>query len=185
MVACARLLMEAATASAVVWLKVLGLMASMVDLIPMCRFHMRPTQLHLLAHYRPLTEPLSKPVPVSDIVRVELSWWSILPNLSVGMEFPTPPFTHVVTTDTSKTGWVSHLLDRQASGTWSPGEAVVSYINREGGTHSPTLCMHARQLLLWCQARDIVLKAIHIPGKTNILADELSLALTLHRRYSQ
>jgi hypothetical protein len=32
---------------------------------------------------------------------------------------------------------------------------VVSYINREGGTRSPTLCLHTCQMLLWCQARGI------------------------------
>jgi len=132
----------------------------------------------------------------------------------VGMEFPLPPYTHVVTTDASKTGWGGHLWDRQVSGEWTLAEAtshinllelwavaktlsafqesltghrvvvhsdnstVVSYINREGGTRSPTLCLHTRRLLLWCQAHGVGLKAIHIPGKTNILADELSRGWT-------
>jgi hypothetical protein len=214
LVACARVLKDAVTAPVIVWLKVLGLMASMVDLVPLCRFHMRPTQIHLLAYYKPLTDPLSKQVPLSDIIRAELSWWVNPANLSVGTEFPVPPFTHVVTTDASKTGWGGHWRDRQASGTWSSSEAtahinllelwgvtltlqafredlfgqrvvvqsdnstVVSYINREGGTRSPTLCLHTRKLLLWCQAQGVVLKAIHIPGKTNILADELSRGWT-------
>ena len=38
MAACARILAEASVAPAVAWLKVLGLVASMVDLIPLCRF---------------------------------------------------------------------------------------------------------------------------------------------------
>jgi hypothetical protein len=43
LVACVHMLRDAVTAPAVVWLKVLGLMASIVDLVPLCRFHMRHT----------------------------------------------------------------------------------------------------------------------------------------------
>jgi hypothetical protein len=58
LIACSCLLRDGASAPAVVWLKVLGLMASMVDLIPLCRFHMRPissfTFWHTTSHTRTL-----------------------------------------------------------------------------------------------------------------------------------
>jgi hypothetical protein len=51
---------------------------------------------------------------------------------------------------------------------------VVRYINKQGGTHSPQLCM--RTWKLWQLALDnqMLLKAAHIAGKKNILAERLS-----------
>jgi hypothetical protein len=51
---------------------------------------------------------------------------------------------------------------------------VVRYINKQGGTHSPQMCM--RTWKLWQLALDnqMLLKAAHIAWKKNILADCLS-----------
>ena len=51
---------------------------------------------------------------------------------------------------------------------------VVSYINKQEGTHSPNLCMEVWEILHWCLEQDIVIRIRHIPGKFNILADRLS-----------
>ena len=51
---------------------------------------------------------------------------------------------------------------------------VVSYINQQGGTHSPNLCVHVWKILLWCLNHHIVVRIRHIPGKFNVLADRLS-----------
>ena len=51
---------------------------------------------------------------------------------------------------------------------------VVSYINKQGGTHSPNLCVEVWKILNWCLEQDIVIRVRHIPGKFNILADRLS-----------
>ena len=51
---------------------------------------------------------------------------------------------------------------------------VVSYINKQGGTHSPNLCVEVRKILKWCLKRHIVVRIRHIPGKFNVLADRLS-----------
>ena len=51
---------------------------------------------------------------------------------------------------------------------------VVSYVNIQGGTHSPNLCMEVWEILSWCLEHDIVIRVCHIPGKFNILADCLS-----------
>ena len=53
-------------------------------------------------------------------------------------------------------------------------DTVVSYINKEGGTKSPSLCMRTWNLLLWAQAKNITLRAEHIPGVQNVRADALS-----------
>ena len=51
---------------------------------------------------------------------------------------------------------------------------VVSYINKQGGTHSPNLCIEVWKSLSWCLEYDVIIRVCHIPGKFNILADCLS-----------
>ena len=51
---------------------------------------------------------------------------------------------------------------------------VVSYINKEGGLRSGSLCALLWRLLSWCHPRRIVLRARHIPGRLNEIADKLS-----------
>ena len=50
-------------APARVWLQFLGYLASLVDVLPDCRLHMRPLQLHLLRHYHPSVDSLTWLVP--------------------------------------------------------------------------------------------------------------------------
>ena len=56
----------------------------------------------------------------------------------------------------------------------SDNSTVVSYINRQGGTHSPSLCNLTLDLWDWCRERGIHLSASHVPGEDNLLADFLS-----------
>ena len=51
---------------------------------------------------------------------------------------------------------------------------VVSYINKQGGTHSPNLCVEVWKILQWCLKHRIIVRIRHIPGKFNVLADRLS-----------
>ena len=51
---------------------------------------------------------------------------------------------------------------------------VVQYINKQGGTKSPRLCYQTWELWNWAIDQNIKLKAAHIAGKSNILADQLS-----------
>ena len=60
---------------------------------------------------------------------------------------------------------------------------VVSYINREGGTKSPKLCYLAWDLLHWCRQRDVRLRAVHIAGVDNRLADLLSRTRLRHSEW--
>ena len=57
---------------------------------------------------------------------------------------------------------------------WSDNTTVVSYINKEGGMKSGSLCALLWRLLMWCSQRQIVLRARHIPGHLNVIADKLS-----------
>ncbi len=52
--------------------------------------------------------------------------------------------------------------------------AVVSHINRQGGSRSRTLDRLACRLLLWSQDKFLSLRAVHVPGILNLAADFLS-----------
>ena len=69
-------------------------------------------------------------------------------------------------------------LRNHAQGTsltvFSNNTTVVAYINRLGGTRSPQLCLKVCSFLLWCHRHDIVVRASHVAGKDNTLADALS-----------
>ena len=51
---------------------------------------------------------------------------------------------------------------------------VVAYINKEGGTHSAEMCALLWKIMTWCHHCHITLKARHIPGCLNVMADLLS-----------
>ena len=51
---------------------------------------------------------------------------------------------------------------------------VVSYINKEGGMRSGRLCALLWMILTWCTRKQVTLKARHIPGRLNVVADKLS-----------
>ena len=57
---------------------------------------------------------------------------------------------------------------------FSDNTTVVAYINRQGGTRPPQLCLKVWSFLLWCRRHDIVVRATHVAGKDNTLADALS-----------
>lgn len=52
--------------------------------------------------------------------------------------------------------------------------AAVTYINRLGGTRSPTLTLHVKELWDWCLQRGITLSAEYLPGSLNVTADRES-----------
>ena len=56
----------------------------------------------------------------------------------------------------------------------SDNSTVVSYINKEGGTHSFEMCALMWRILAWSNAREIHIRARHIPGNLNVIADSLS-----------
>ena len=51
---------------------------------------------------------------------------------------------------------------------------VVAYINKQGGTHSAEMCALLWRIMTWYHHFHITLKARHIPGCLNVMADLLS-----------
>ena len=62
---------------------------------------------------------------------------------------------------------------------------VVAYINKEGGMRSGPLCALLWRILTWCTNHQVMLKARHIPGHLNVIADKLSkLGQTIQTEWS-
>ena len=62
---------------------------------------------------------------------------------------------------------------------------VVSYINKVGGRRSGPLCALLWRILTWCTRNQVTLKARHIPGRLNVVADKLSrLGQTIQTEWS-
>ena len=67
----------------------------------------------------------------------------------------------------------------------SDNTTVVAYINKEGGMRSGPLCALLWRILTWCSQRQVTLKARHIPGHLNVIADKLSrLGQTIQTEWS-
>ena len=56
----------------------------------------------------------------------------------------------------------------------SDNTSIVSYINKQGGTKSAELCALMWRILTWCNLNNVTLRARHIPGSLNVIADGLS-----------
>ena len=62
---------------------------------------------------------------------------------------------------------------------------VVAYINKEGGMKSGSLCAQLWRILSWCTRQQVTLRARHIPGRLNVIADKLSrLGQTIQTEWS-
>ena len=125
---CVSLFLATSGAPARAWLRLLGLMASMVDVPKFCRLRMRPIQLHLLSFYRPSRNTISHLVPTSAWLDPHLRWWLHDANLLGGLAFRKPRPSLTVTTDASLSGWGATLGQRQVAGCWGP-EHSSAHIN--------------------------------------------------------
>ena len=56
----------------------------------------------------------------------------------------------------------------------SDNTTVVSFINFQGGTHSPSLCLLTIEFWEWCIQRGIYFSAALFPGEDNLVVDFLS-----------
>ena len=56
----------------------------------------------------------------------------------------------------------------------SDNSTVVAYLNKEGGTHSMEMCALIWRILAFTNSRRIQIRARHVPGSLNVIADSLS-----------
>jgi hypothetical protein len=69
---------------------------------------------------------------------------------------------------------MSHLFHRRVVIICGDNSTCLSYLKNQGGTKSIILSLKAEQILLWAQARQITIETKFVPGKLNVLADQLS-----------
>ena len=82
---------------------------------------------------------------------------------------------------------ISHWQDdlrRHRVTVFSDNSTTVSYINREGGTRSRPLFKATLRLLNLCEILDLRLRATHLAGKLNVVADALSRGKINHNEWS-
>ncbi|KAK3102086.1 hypothetical protein FSP39_008630 [Pinctada imbricata] len=101
------------------FLRILGLMASCIDLVPLARLHMRPIQLYLLCHWSPRQDDISHLVQIKDSLKPHLAWWTQGSNIFRGavLEQRLPDYT--MWTDASNQGWGAHMGNQSVSGIWT------------------------------------------------------------------
>lgn len=207
-------------ASAQNFLKILGIMASCIEVIPLARLHMRPVQIHVLHFWSQASKDMEALIPITQHLKDHLNWWLLRANTLKGRSLQQWCATRVLTTDASKVGFGGHLENQIFQGQWTEQEkaphinlleleaivrvlnhflpslqgqkvlvrcdnvTVVQYINKQGGTKSPSLCMRIWQLFMILIQNNIELKAAHIAGTSNILADHLSRRKILPTEWS-
>ena len=94
-------------------------------------------------------------------------------------------------TEASNAGWGAHLGQNSTGGLFfwlcsltdcnnnqfliaSDNTSVVAYINKQGGTKSAELCALMWRILTWCHLNNVTLRARHVLGSLNVIADSLS-----------
>ena len=65
-----------------------------------------------------------------------------------------------------------HLMNKRVL-VASDNATVVSYLNKQGGTHSLEMCLIVWCLMAFCSPRAILLRGQHIQGCLNVIADSL------------
>ena len=174
------------------WQKLSGHLSSLCELVPMAVTHTRHIQLMLHSQWTQVSDsPYLQIYSDHESLR-ELEWWASRANLMVGRPFLRPDPTMTIVMDASMEGSGGYLGDWVISAVWltlqhflpqvrdtavdvlTDNSTTVAYINKEGGTQSPTLCYLALDLWAWCRQHGIYLVANHISGVRNVLADALS-----------
>ena len=148
----------------------IGLLESARPAIWRAQLHFRHLQSDLIRGLQMNQESYDALTALSPsaCARVELAWWLKHTLYANGSPAHLPPPDMTITTDASKKYWdvsVSLQLDNTTA---------IAYINNKGGTRSPQLMTLALEMGDWCQARDILVIASHIPGRDNVSADRES-----------
>ena len=165
------------------FMSLIGLLTATEKQVCAGRLHMRPIQWHLKRHWH-VPELLEKVIPVPKSLHPHLDWWLEDSNVHLGEAtargvWSAPEGKLHINFLELKAVFLAlrsfeHLCKNQVVLIATDNTTVVSYINKEGGMRSGSLCALLWRLLSWCHPRGIVLRARHIPGRLNVIADKLS-----------
>ena len=100
--------------SALMLLRILGVMASTIQVMRLGRLHMRPIQLYLMHFWSPKLRDIKALVPVNSVLQSHFQWWLQEENVLEGVPLQ-PVLPEVsITTDASLTGWGAVYLTKQS-----------------------------------------------------------------------
>ncbi|XP_066957853.1 uncharacterized protein [Macrobrachium rosenbergii] len=100
------------------WQVVIGHLSSLEKLFPHGRLHIRSLQWRLRDFWDQSWEPQSVPIPISQEVRDNLTWWLDDRNLCIGTSLSCRPPDLLLFSDASKEGWGAHLEELLTAGVW-------------------------------------------------------------------
>jgi hypothetical protein len=119
------------------WVRMLGHMASMTEMVPFCRLRMRPLQWYVKAFWKPSSRNMLTEIPLRVEVQEHLSWWLDRKNTKQGLPFPAWEPDMVLFSDASDWGWGATLRlrgqqeDWMTQGKWTDQERSLSINLRE------------------------------------------------------
>ena len=111
------------------WLELLGVLSSMIQLVPGGRLRMRSLQLKLRRQWDQIDQ--SQLVEWSPMIQDDLSWWLDRDRLVLGVSLEQVSPQLELWSDASDVGWGAHLDEQVASGLWAPEDVERSINARE------------------------------------------------------
>ena len=111
------------------WLELLGVLSSMIQLVPGGRLRMRSLQLTLRRQWDQID--LSQLVEWLPVIQDDLSWWRDHDRLVLGVSLEQVSPQLELWSDASDVGWGAHLDEQFASGLWAPEDVERSINARE------------------------------------------------------
>ena len=111
------------------WLELLGVLSSMIQLVPGGRLQMQSFQFALRRSWDQVDQSVL--VRWTPEIRQDLEWWldHKCLELSIALDQVSPQLD--LWSDASDVGWGAHLGDEVSSGRWSPEELALSINARE------------------------------------------------------
>ena len=207
-------LLSLPTCSVREFMSLIGLLTVTEKQVHLGRLHMRPIQWHLKGNWR-IPESLEKVIPLPRSLHPHLQWWLREDNVLTGQPLHPMQHALKIFTDASEEGWGAHLNEFIARGTWSLPESKlhINYLELKAvflalkefqdlcagklvliATDNTTsvsyirsgpLCALLWRILTWYTGKQVTLKARHIPGCLNVVADKLSrLGQTIQTEWS-
>ena len=190
-------------------MSLIGLLTATEKQVHLGRLHMRPIQWHLKNNWR-VPESLEKVIPIPRSLHPHLQWWLLEDNVLTGQ--PLHPIKEGwgahLNERTARGSWCLpesklHINYLKLKAVFlalkefqdlcaykmvlvaTNNTTVVSYINKEGGMRSGPLCALLWRILTWCTSYQVTLRARHIPGRLNVVADKLlRLGQTIQTEWS-
>ena len=111
------------------WLELLGVLASMIQLVLGGRLRMRSLQLALQRQWDHVDQ--SQIVEWSQEIRQDLDWWLDRDRLELGISLEQVSPQLELWSDASGLGWGAHFDESVSSGLWAPEEVELSINVRE------------------------------------------------------